>query len=60
MSNEIRRQVYTDALCQIQESLSYLFNYWLTDERRQTIKSCIEMIEEMKDEKFQYTKEDAE
>ena len=60
MTNNLRKQVYIEALCEIQESLSSLYNYWLTDERENLIDKCIEIIEEMKEEKFQYMEEDAE
>ncbi len=57
MNNDIRKKVYIDTLCKVQDSLSSLHNYWLTDGGRDVIDKCIEMIEEMKEEEFQY-KED--
>lgn len=59
MNNDIRKKAYIDALCKVQDSLSSLYNYWATDERRDVIDRCIEIIEEMKDEEFQY-KDDVE
>lgn len=59
MSDDTRKKVYTNVLCKAQDTLSSLLVYWLTEERRNVIENCIEIIEEMKDEQFQYM-EDAE
>lgn len=58
MSLENRKKAYIDKLSEIQDSISFLFNYWLTEERQDAIEKCIEIVEEMKDEEFQYREDD--